>query len=250
MGSKMRVPRFTAFTVGGIVGLSCLLVPQAHAAAPAPSPMIYGVSSVDPPAATTKLSTLQQSAANGTAVLSPPAGAVQTSAATPSGYKLINPGHRVTDYIYQSDSMYHSKYQCDAQSNCVTLAATKASEREYVRGTTSKYWELTQQTAPYGNFPENGSWSLTALYSCGVNISGGDDHTCGNGADASGTSISTNGTAIPKKFEAVNGNIVFPMVAITTNFSGGVVVTTKFRGWDVKNTSSTTKLNATSGTGA
>lgn len=43
--------------------------------------------------------------------------------------------------------------------------------------------------------------------------------------------------------------VVFPMVMISTLWTGGGVVTSKFRGWDVNVSGASTKLAATSGNG-
>ncbi len=85
-------------------------------------------------------------------------------------------------------------------------------------------------------------------YYCGVNISNGRDHLCGNGASASGVTIEHN-ERILKSFENVNNNTGFPMVSATVVFSNKNTANGRFRGWDVLNRANSTKLAAKSGNG-
>lgn len=207
-----------------------------------------GISSAQPWSAqgNPTLSQLQRRANTGQITLSM-VGQVAPATATPSGYSLVHPGYRRGDYIYDSDNVYQDDVSCSA--TCTLKAETRVQEHQYVVGTTSKYWRLQENAAQSQN-PGGLTWRYTAVYYCGVNISGGADHICGNGADASGGDAPmTAGENVYKRFEQVNNNTVFPMVGISTHFSTGVVVTTKFRGWDTLNRASTTKLNSTSGNG-
>lgn len=178
------------------------------------------------------------------------AGAASPATGVPSGYQLLKLGVRRNDYIYDSNADTHSNYACPSNGGKCTLEAqTSVQEHQYVRGGSSKYWELKENARTVQN-PASISWRYSAIYYCGVNIPGGPDHTCGNGADASGTSAPmTPGENVAKRFENVNGNTVYPMVGISTHFSTGVTVTTKYRDWDTLNRSTTTKLNTTTGTG-
>jgi hypothetical protein len=108
---------------------------------------------------------------------------------------------------------------------------------------------LTYNAATSRN-PGGLTWQFHARYYCGVNVSGGNDYICNNGATSSGSEIAFNPgyTAYPT-WGATNSITVFPMVALSTHFNTGIVVETKFRGYDTLSRSSTTRLNTTSGTG-
>lgn len=175
-----------------------------------------------------------------------PDGTVVPATGTPDGFKLQNPGIRRSDYVYDSDKVYQGSYHCNS-STCTLSAEVTAQLHEVVIGGSSHTWQLTMNMAYYSN-PGNLTWSYSASYWCGVNISGASDTICTNGAAPSGASMSVN-TVVNKPWGATNNITVFPMVQATTLFSSGVSVTTKFRGWDTLSRSSTTKLNATSGTG-
>ncbi|MEC3997165.1 hypothetical protein VSR01_28155 [Actinacidiphila sp. DG2A-62] len=171
---------------------------------------------------------------------------VHPNASTPDGYALLDPGYRRSDYRYDSDTMYEAVYACPGDE-CTLEASTKSQFRETVVGGSSKRWQLTMTRSTDRN-PAGLTWSYSSTYYCGVNISGGSDHTCGNSASASGVSFEAN-TPTYKDFEHVNNNTVFPMVSASTIFSTGKTATNKFRGWDVLNRASSTKLNTSSGTG-
>lgn len=96
--------------------------------------------------------------------------------------------------------------------------------------------------------PGHYTWSYSATYWCGVNVRGGNDTICVDGAAPSNASMSVN-TLVNKPWGARNGITVFPMVQAGTVFSNGVHVTTKFRGWDTLSRARSTKLNTSSGTG-
>lgn len=240
---------------GGLLATCALvigLVAAPASASPAmvtPSGTEVGISSAVPWSGqgSPTLTQLRQREGSGQITLSM-LGQASPATATPGGYTLLHPGVRRSDYVYDSDNIYQDDVYCNP--NCTLKAETKVQEHQYVVGGASKYWQLQENAAESQN-PGGLTWNYTAIYYCGVNISGGADHTCGNGADASGTSAPmTPGENVSKKFENVNGNTVFPMVGISTHFNTGIVVTTKFRDWDTLNRATTTKLNTSSGNGS
>lgn len=166
-----------------------------------------------------------------------------TAESTPNGFSLRNPGIRRSDYIYDSDNVYQGSYDCSG-STCILKAQVKAQFHHYVNGGSSHTAQLTMYMTNYSN-PGGLTWSYSSSYWCGVNVSGGNDTICTNGAAPSGASMSVN-TVVNKPWGATNGITVFPMVQASTVFSNGVNVTTKFRGWDTLSRASTTKLKATS----
>jgi hypothetical protein len=244
-GDVVRIRMFGL--LGASVALGTLAIAALSTPAGAASPNEYGVSSAHAWQPGTTLNQLRTMASTGDITLVQ-AGGVVPATATPSGYTLLHPGYRRSDYIYDSDYIYQDDVYCNP--TCVLKAETKVQEHQYVRGGASKYWDLQENAATSQN-PGGLSWTYTAIYYCGVNIKGAADHTCGNGADASGTSAPmTPGENVGKKFENVSGNTVFPMVGISTHFNTGIVVTTKFRGYDTLNRATTTKLNTTSDNGS
>jgi hypothetical protein len=171
---------------------------------------------------------------------------VSVATDTPSGFKLINPGIRRSDYVYDSDKAYQGAYECSG-STCTLAAEVTAQLHEVAIGGSSHTWRLTMTMQKYAN-ARNLTWSYSSTYWCGVNVSGASDHLCTNGAAPSNASMSVN-TEVNKPWGATNSITVFPMVQASTVFSDGVHVSTKFRGWDTLSRTSTTKLKATSGTG-
>lgn len=177
-----------------------------------------------------------------------------TPSAVVSGYTLYNPG-RISScfsnkcYVYDSDPHYMTLEHCTV-NGCTLSAEVKAWEHEYIRGGSSKYWDLTENAATVEN-PGGQSWTYTAIYYCAVNVSGSPDHYCGNGADASGIEAPmTPGETVGKMFENVNNNTVYPMVGITVHYNVGVTINAPFRDWDTCNRATSTALCPTSGTGA
>ncbi|MCW2568155.1 MAG: hypothetical protein JWN54_2252 [Mycobacterium sp.] len=166
--------------------------------------------------------------------------------ATPDGFILQHPGTRRSDYVYDSDTVYQGSYHCSG-SSCNLLAQVTVQLHEVAIGGSSHTWQLTMNMKRYSN-PGNITWSYFATYWCGVNVSGGSDHTCDNGAAPSDASMSVN-ALVNKPWGNTNSITVFPMVQASTQFSNGVKVTTKFRGWDTLSRSTTTRLNTSSGTG-
>lgn len=163
-----------------------------------------------------------------------------------SGYTLV--GNKQDDYRYNSSAYYITASRC-TNGGCTVLAEVKTSVKENVTGGSSKRWLLTENASTISN-PGGISWYYTATYSCAVNVSNSPDHYCGNGADGSQSEAPmTPGEAVYKTFEKVNGNTVYPMVAINVHFSTGGGKSGLFREWDVCNRSTTTKLCASSGTG-
>jgi hypothetical protein len=179
---------------------------------------------------------------------SPPgaAGTFTPMADTPNGFILQHPGIRRSDYVYDSDTVYQGSYHCSG-STCNLLAQVTVQLHEVAIGGSSHTWQLTMNMKRYSN-PGNITWSYFATYWCGVNVSGGNDYICNNGAAPSDVSMSVN-TLVNKPWGGTNSITVFPMVQASTQFSNGVKTTTKFRGWDTLSRSSTTRLNTSSGTG-
>jgi hypothetical protein len=167
---------------------------------------------------------------------------------TPDGYKLIHPGYRRSNYVYDSDWVYQGDYRCSG-GECSLQAETRLKIHEYVYGGSSHYWSLRYDAQTVKN-PGHLSWQFHDRYYCGVNVAHHSDPICTNGASASGKEYAFNpGESFRKTWGRTNSITVFPMVALSTHFSTGVVVTTKFRGWDTLSRTRTTRLNTTSGTG-
>jgi hypothetical protein len=171
---------------------------------------------------------------------------ITVMADTPDGFKLTNPGIRRSDYVYDSDPIYLSTIECDGPV-CVVLASVKSQLHEEVIGGSSHAWRLNMKMTTYSN-PGHLTWSLSASYWCGVNVEGGNDHTCNNGAAPSNSSMSVN-TVVNKPWGATNSITVFPMVHPSVVFSNGAHDSWKFRGWDTLSRASTTKLDTNSGAG-
>jgi len=165
---------------------------------------------------------------------------------TPNGFKLIHPGHRRSNYTYDSDKVYQGSYHCSG-GVCRLAGEVTVQLHEHAIGGSSHTWQLTVHMKEYEN-PGHLSWSYFATYWCGVNVKGGNDYECKNGAAPSHASMSHN-TVVNKPWGKTNSITVFPMVQATTQFSNGVKDTTKFRGWDTLSRKSTTRLNTKSGTG-
>jgi len=168
--------------------------------------------------------------------------------ATPDGYLLIHPGYRRSDYVYDSDWVYQGAYHCQ-NDDCTLLAETRVRLHEYVYGGSSHTWRMTYYGEEYGN--RGGlTWQYHIKYYCGVNVRNASDHICTNGASDSGVEVDyANGESFNKSWGTTNSITVFPMAALSTHFSNGTVVTTKFRGYDTLSRSSTTRLSTSSGTG-
>jgi hypothetical protein len=172
--------------------------------------------------------------------------AVTPATSTPNGFKLIHPGSRRSDYVYDSDKAYQGSYHCN-DGKCTLLAEVAVQLHEYVIGGSSHTWQLTANMHEYKN-PGHITWSYFATYYCGVNVKGGNDHECNNGAAPSNVNMSVD-DVVNKPWGKTNNITVFPMVAMSTQFSNGPRVTTKFRGYDTLSRARTTKLNTKSGTG-
>ncbi len=171
-------------------------------------------------------------------------GGVTAAASTPDGFKLHNPGYRRSDYIYDSDTVYQGTYRCGTSGTCYLLAQVAAQLHQVAIGGSSHTWQLTMNMKNYSN-PGGLTWSYSATYWCGVNVSLGNDTICTNGAAPSNATMSVN-TLVNKPWGSTNGIKVFPMVQASTLFSNGVRVSTKFRGCDTLSRSSTTRLAASS----
>lgn len=174
------------------------------------------------------------------------AGTVTTAASTPGGFILQHPGIRRTNYVYDSDTVYQGSYTCGT-TVCNLAAQVTVQMHEVAIGGSSHTWQLTMNMKQYSN-PGRLTWSYSATYWCGVNISFGSDTICTNGAAPSNASMSVN-TLVNKPWGATNSITVFPMVQASTLFSNGVQVSTKFRGWDTLSRPSTTMLDTNSGSG-
>jgi hypothetical protein len=236
-----------------VVGLGSALLVTASTMAAAPSGAAtpgqhVGVSSSKPFSAqgAHTLTALKQLAAQGKLSLSLP-GQVSAQTSTPSGYHLEHPGYRRTNYTYDSDWVYHDDVYCSF--TCVLKAETKVQLHEYLYGGSSHTWALTYNAQTVSD-PAGITWQYHYRYYCGVNIANASDTICTNGASASGSEYAFSpGHVSYPTWGATNSITVFPMVALSTHFSTGIVVETKFRGYDTLSRSSTTRLNTSSGTG-
>jgi hypothetical protein len=165
---------------------------------------------------------------------------------TPNGFILQHPGYRRSDYVYDSNKVYQGSYHCNG-GECRLLAEVTVQLHEVAIGGSSHTWQLTINMKEYKN-PGHIGWSYFATYWCGVNVKGGNDYECKNGAAPSDVNMSHN-TVVNKPWGKTNNITVFPMVQASTQFSNGPKVTTKFRGWDTLSRGRTTRLAARSGTG-
>jgi hypothetical protein len=174
-------------------------------------------------------------------------GTVTPLSDTPNGFKLWNPGFRRSDYVYDSHTVYQTVWHCSS-GQCQRKAQVSVQLRQRALGARSHTWELRLRMREVSN-SAGLTWSYFATYWCGVNVSGGNDYICRDGAAPSGERMSIN-SSLYKPWGRTNGITVFPMVQATTQFSNGLRATTKFRGWDTLSRSRTTKLKATSGDGS
>src|SRR5690349_8791696 len=87
-------------------------------AAPSPDGYAVGVSSSTPLADTTKASSLP----NATPEITP-------KTDTPDGFKLQHPGHRRSDYVYDSDNVYQGSYHC-VDGECTLLGEVRVQLHE------------------------------------------------------------------------------------------------------------------------
>ena len=172
--------------------------------------------------------------------------AVTANTDTPNGFILQHPGYRRSDYVYDSNKVYQGSYHCSG-GECRLLGEVTVQLHEVAIGGSSHTWRLTMNMKQYKN-PGGIRWSYFATYWCGVNVKGGNDYECKNGAAPSGGNMSHN-TVVNKPWGKTNNITVFPMVQASTQFSNGPKVTTKFRGWDTLSRVRTTRLAAKSGTG-
>lgn len=175
------------------------------------------------------------------------ASAVTPATSTPNGFKLIHPGYRRSDYRYDSDKVYQGSYHCN-DSKCTLWAEVTAQLYEHVINGNSHTWQIKANMHEYKN-PGHLRWSYFATYYCGVNVKGSSDHECNNGAAPSHANMSVN-DVVNKPWGKTNNITVFPMVAMSTQFSNGPRDTTKFRGYDTLSRARTTRLNTKSGTGS
>ncbi len=171
-----------------------------------------------------------------------------STGATPSGYRLRDPGYRRSDFVY--DSYYIDQVDLVYRNGGAHVrAATQVQLHERVVGGSSKNWDLTYNARTAQN-NDGLTWTYGSLYYCGVNVANADDHICEKGAAPSKVDEAFNpGDVRTKRFEDTSGNTVFPMLQLSTHFSSGVTVDSKFRGYDTLNRAQTTRLNTSSGTG-
>jgi hypothetical protein len=157
--------------------------------------------------------------------------AVTAATATPSGFKLWNPGARTTNYIYNSNHWGVNHLRC--HDGCVVIDKWQTQLNEYAYGRSSTRWQLTMNADRLEGTTDT---SFSYEYYCGRDIDNGGDVLCaGGGADHSSSGAINPGDAINKSFGSSASNRVFPMVRMTALFSTGVRVSTAFRGWDVCN---------------
>ena len=172
---------------------------------------------------------------------------MQPSTGTPNGYKLVEQSK--SDYIYALSKPYYMDVEFCNNGRCVQQDEVYAQVKENVTGGTSKNWTLTQNASTVARENPSITWHYTYVYYCGINVSGGSDHICVNGASPSGGEVPmTPGGSVGKRFETINSGKDFPMVGITVHWSTGGNVTGKFREWDTCN-STRSKLCSTTGTG-
>ncbi|WP_405931084.1 hypothetical protein [Streptomyces sp. NBC_00827] len=183
-------------------------------------------------------------------------GVVVPQADTPNGYKLRK-GTRSTDYVYKSADVYAIEANCNS-SGCRPVQQVKLAIKEYVRGRTSKYWEITF----YGSrWSGSSQFHMDYNYECGVNIPNASDETCStwrrDGAQGHGSGVAVNKQKIVKKFGSTAVVTKFPMVNLLVTFADGSKAIgddgkpgEKFRGWDVCVTNTTTKLCHSTGDGS
>lgn len=183
-------------------------------------------------------------------------GVVAPRAGTPDGYKLRK-GSRSTDYVYKSADVYAIEANCDS-NGCHPVQQVKVAIKEYVRGRTSKYWEITF----YGSrWTGPSQFHMDYVYECGVNIPNASDETCStwksDGAQGHGSGVAVNNQQIVKNFGRTAVVTKFLMINMFVTFADGSHAVgddgksgEKFRGWDVCVTNTTTKLCHSTGDGS
>ncbi|MFK0104042.1 hypothetical protein [Streptomyces sp. NPDC091217] len=77
--------------------------------------------------------------------------AVTPQTDTPRGYGL-HKGNTPTNYIYKSADVYAIEADCDSDG-CRPVQQVKLAIKEYVRGRTSKNWEITFYASRYSGPP-------------------------------------------------------------------------------------------------
>lgn len=178
--------------------------------------------------------------------------------ATPSGYKLRPiTSSPLTSYIYNSGDVYAIEASCTG-STCSPVQQVKVSIKESVRGTTSKYWDISMYHSLWSG---PSVYVVSYNYECGVNIANKTDQTCstwasdGAAGPQSGSNM-INGKMLSLSFGSTSNVTKFPMVKLGVEFADGSYAIgddgqqgEKFRGWDVCVTASTTKLCSSSGNG-
>ncbi|WP_338686538.1 hypothetical protein QD712_37610 [Streptomyces acidiscabies] len=175
---------------------------------------------------------------------------------TPDGYRLRK-GTPSTDYVYKSADVYAIEAKC-SPTTCRTVQQIRVAIKEYVRGRTSKYWEITF----YGSrWSGPAQFHMDYTYECGVNVPDGPDVTCStwrrDGAHGPGSGVAVDKQKIVKNFGSTAVVTKFPMVNLLVTFADGSHAVgddgkkgEKFRGWDVCVTNTTTKLCHSTGDGS
>ncbi|WP_316784205.1 hypothetical protein [Streptomyces sasae] len=183
--------------------------------------------------------------------------AVTPQTDTPRGYKLRK-GNTPTNYIYKSADVYAIEADCDSDG-CRPVQQVKLAIKEYVRGRTSKNWEITFYASRYSG-PSH--FHMEYYYECGVNIPNAKDKTCStwkrDGAQGhAGPATAVNKQYIVKNFGKTPVVTKFPMINLLVTFNDGSEAIgddgkpgEKFRGWDVCVTKTTTKLCHSTGDGS
>lgn len=149
---------------------------------------------------------------------------------TPDGFELFDPGYRVTDYKYRSDTGTFYLGTCWENGCAVSDEWDIVFEQTLVGGSSTRWDLFPKLTRDYGTTPVSFSYS----YYCGVNVAFGDDTLCaGAGAEHSHSGPLNVGDSINKSFGASEKR-VFPMLQITAVYhtDRDRSSTNKFRGWD------------------
>jgi len=249
--------RFAVFAALSLTGAVAVAAVPAQAAAPKPAQtQIVLTSSYNPIPAHRTLdqvkadpSATSYDQATGATTSLATGQAVQPNTGTPSGYTLVEQSK--SDYIYMSKPYYMDVEFCNPSTGCAQQAEIYTQVKQNVVGGSSKNWILTQLASTIALENPAITWFYTWTYYCGINVSGGADHICENGAAPSGVETGFNpGDSATKRFETINSGKDFPMVAIVVHWSTGGTGTGKFREWDTCNSASSTKLCSSTGTGS
>ncbi|MEW2131429.1 hypothetical protein [Streptomyces sp. NPDC005435] len=146
--------------------------------------------------------------------------ATRSAAPTPTGYKLRR-GAKTTDYICRSSDVFAIEASC-GPSECRPVQQVKLGIKEYVRGRTSKKWEITFRASPWSG---SSHFAMDYRYQCGVNIKGARDETCvsrrKDAADGAASGVAVDKQKIVKAFGNTAVVTKFPMVNLLVDFADG-----------------------------